>query len=208
MRQKKHTLIGFKQIVAASLYAVFALCLNATWAAEALPPTVPMSKSANLGLGPTVLPPSKPDWKDLTSAQRITLAPLQEDWAGLGATSRRKWIEIANRYPSMSETEQQRLQERMKEWAKFTPEQRRAAREAYLQSRAVSAEQKQEKWQSYQQLPAEEKGKLASKPIEKPISLGVGVRPSNTKPTNAVAPGDTSHRPVLPQPQKPLAPAQ
>ena len=208
MLQKKHPRLALKQILAASLYAAFGLCLSPTWAADAPPATVPTSKVTSLGLGPTVLPPSKPDWKDLTPVQKTTLAPLQEDWTGLGAASRRKWIEIANRYPSMSETEQQRLQERMKEWAKFTPEQRRAAREAYLQSRTVPAEQKQEKWQSYQQLPAEEKGKLANKPIEKPISLGVGIRPSNTKPTAAVAPSDTSHRPVLPQPQKPLAPAQ
>ena len=208
MLQKIHARLALKQIIAASLYAAFGLCLSMASATEAPPVSSPVSKSSSLALGPTVLPPSKPDWKELTSGQKTTLAPLQEDWAGLSAASRRKWIEIANRYPSMSETERQRLQERMKEWAKFTPEQRRAAREAYLQSRTVPAEQKQEKWQSYQQLPAEEKGKLANRPIEKPISLGVGVHPSNTKPTAAVAPSDTSHRPVLPQPQKPSTPAQ
>ena len=59
------------------------------------------------------------------------LAPLQPEWGQLDTLRRKKWVSIADRYPTMKPAEQQRLQKRMQEWAKLTPDERRAAREKY-----------------------------------------------------------------------------
>jgi hypothetical protein len=50
----------------------------------------------------------------------------------------------------------------MREWAKLTPEQRELARETYARARKIAPEQKTASWESYQQLPEEQKKKLAA----------------------------------------------
>ena len=56
--------------------------------------------------------PAKPGWTELTSAQQQVLAPLQPEWEQLDTTRRKKWVSIADRYPTMKQAEQQRLQKR------------------------------------------------------------------------------------------------
>jgi hypothetical protein len=54
----------------------------------------------------------------------------------------------------MKPQEQQRLQKRMSEWAKLTPEQRKAARERYQTLKRLPPQKRQEvttEWQRYQQ---------------------------------------------------------
>jgi hypothetical protein len=50
----------------------------------------------------------------------------------------------------------------MSEWVKMTPQQRRLARENYQITRSLPAEKKAEAWDKYQQLPEEQKKKLAA----------------------------------------------
>jgi hypothetical protein len=50
----------------------------------------------------------------------------------------------------------------MREWAKLTPEERELARETYNRTRKIAPEQKNATWESYQQLPEEQKKKLAA----------------------------------------------
>lgn len=105
---------------------------------------------------------TRPHWSDLTPAQQQALAPLASDWDKLDAFRKQKWLVIANKFHSMKPEEQQRVQNRMRDWAKLTPAQRRAAREAYARAKKLNADQKSAKWQQYQNLPEEEKKRLAA----------------------------------------------
>ena len=98
--------------------------------------------------------PAKPDWSELTPAQRDVLAPLQPDWSGFDTPRRTKWVKVANNYPKMKTEQQHRLQTQMKHWVALTPEERRAAREKYKTLRKLPAaerEQVKAQWQQYQQ---------------------------------------------------------
>jgi hypothetical protein len=99
-------------------------------------------------------PQAKPDWSELTPAQRNILAPLMEDWQEIDTVRRKKWIKIADSYPNLKPEQQQRLQTRMKDWAKLTPEQRRVAREKYNSIKKLPPAQRDEvkaQWEQYQQ---------------------------------------------------------
>ena len=93
----------------------------------------------------------RPTWAELTPAQKQVLAPLQGEWEQLDTTRRKKWTSIADRYPTMKQAEQQRLQKRMQEWAALTPEERRAARERYQTLRKLPPEQRREVREKYKE---------------------------------------------------------
>lgn len=116
-------------------------------------PTPPSAKS------PAIV---KPAWSELTAAQQQALAPLAAEWDSLDSFRKNKWLAIGNRYATMKPEEQQRVQERMREWVTLTPDQRRMARENYSRARKLNADQKSAQWEQYQQLPEEEKKKLAA----------------------------------------------
>lgn len=101
-------------------------------------------------------------WTELSPAQQQALAPLAAEWDKIDDVRKKKWLEIGDKYASMKPDEQQRLQERMREWAKLTPEQRRIARESYVRAKKLNRDQRTAKWQEYQQLPEEQKKKLAA----------------------------------------------
>jgi Protein of unknown function (DUF3106) len=104
----------------------------------------------------------KPLWRSLTPAQQVALQPLQGEWDQMDSVRKQKWLELANRFASMKPEEQQRVHERMREWVKLTPAQRELARETYARARKIAPEQKTASWASYQQLPEEQKKKLAA----------------------------------------------
>ncbi len=92
------------------------------------------------------------------------LEPLRSDWDALDPIRKEKWRGIAQRYPTMRPTDQQRMQKQMRAWAELTPEQRRAARERYKSLHALPPDKKQDvrqKWEQYQTLPPEAKRELA-----------------------------------------------
>ena len=103
------------------------------------------------------------NWSALTEDQRLVLAPLEEDWSGLKTERQKKWVDVANRYPSMSDTEKSTLQSRMSEWANLSTNERQRARDNYLRILNISPEKKAAAWESYQQLSAEDKKLLAQK---------------------------------------------
>lgn len=122
--------------------------------------------TAAIGAQPAANPPqtaaaTAPTWAQLNSGQQQALAPLATEWDKLDAFRKKKWLEIGNRYAKMNPEEQQRMQERMRDWIKLTPEQRRIARESYARAKKLGSDQKHEHWQQYQQLPEEQKKKLA-----------------------------------------------
>ncbi|MGI9027177.1 MAG: DUF3106 domain-containing protein [Burkholderiaceae bacterium] len=106
--------------------------------------------------------PARPYWLELTVAQRQALAPLSDDWERLDSQTKKKWVAIANRYPKMKPDEQQHTQERMREWALLTPDQRRVARDSFARVRAMPPEQRAEMLRKYRELPDAKKHELAS----------------------------------------------
>ncbi|MEZ0604860.1 DUF3106 domain-containing protein [Paraburkholderia sp. IW21] len=101
-------------------------------------------------------------WSRLSSAEHIALAPFASEWDSFSDERKRKWIKIALRYPKLSPDAQKRLHDRMTEWVRMTPDQRRVARENYQVSKELPREARQNAWKAYQQLPEEQKERLAA----------------------------------------------
>lgn len=149
---------------------------------------------------------TKPFWTDLTPAQQQALAPLATEWDKLEPNRKTKWLAIGNKYASMKPDEQQRVQERMREWVKLSPEQRRIARESYARAKKLNPNQKSEHWQRYQQLPEEQKKKLAADAASR---KHVATLPSASQSKNkTVPPIKSTPKPVLEQSVTPQAATQ
>ena len=126
----------------------------------------------------------KPLWKELSRPQQVALEPLTGEWDAMDTVRKAKWLEIANRYGSMKPDEQQRLHKRMRDWLKLTPEERRVARENYTLTKQLGKSDKSAQWEQYQQLPEEQKRKLAAEAASKKQVTNL---PPKTQP-KAVAP--------------------
>jgi hypothetical protein len=130
----------------------------------------------------------KPLWKELSRPQQVALEPLAAEWDRMESTRKQKWIDIANRYSSMKPDEQQRVQERMRDWLKLTPEERRVVRQNYTMSKKIDKDQKASQWEQYQQLPEEEKRKLAAEAAQKKQQITNLPPTTQPKPVPAVKP--------------------
>lgn len=124
----------------------------------------PTSAAAGLTAELTPLPAANGplSWARLTPAQRAALAPFADQWDGFSDARKRKWLKIASRFAKLTPDEQKHLQDRMSEWARMTPEQRRVARENYQSAKELSAQARERAWKAYQQLPEEQKQRLAA----------------------------------------------
>jgi hypothetical protein len=99
----------------------------------------------------------------LSTQQKNILAPLVKEWDRMENIGKKKWLGIADRYPNMKHDEQQRMQERMREWANLTPEQRAKIRNSYKDFNQLPPEQKQvvkQKWDAYSNLPPDQQQRL------------------------------------------------
>ena len=174
-------------------------------------------------LGPTFVAPAfaivpslkQPTWLELTAEQKQILAPLAGEWDGLEAWRRKKWIGIAQRYPAMNSEEQARIQRRMIDWVKLSPDERKAAREKYKHLQKAPPEDKEaikQKWQEYKQLPEDERQRLKeeaakAKPLPKP---GRAAAPAAAvaAPKPAEAPAAVAAQPAPPTESAPQAQQQ
>ena len=104
-------------------------------------------------------------WQDLTPTQRGQLQPLQGDWPSIDARHKQKWLELSTRMPKMSADERERIQARMAEWAKLTPEQRGQARLRFQEAKQLPVQDRQDRWDAYQSLSAEQKKQLAARAV-------------------------------------------
>ena len=125
-------------------------------------PLEPARSAATATPSPARLQPARPYWIELTTAQREALAPLSQDWERLDLQTKMKWVEIANRYPRMNPDEQARTQQRMREWALLTPDQRRVARDSFARIRQMNPEQRADLLRKYRELPAEKRQALVT----------------------------------------------
>jgi hypothetical protein len=166
----------------------------------------------------------KPLWRSLTPAQQVALQPLQAEWDQMDGVRKQKWLQLANRFAAMKPEEQARVHERMRAWVKLTPEQRELARETYTRTRKIAPEQKNATWQSYQQLPEEQKKKLAasatarktprvvpsqaSGKVVAPLGQGATSCPAGMvkNPVSAAPPCVPLPAPVTPPPPPPVQP--
>jgi len=154
---------------------------SATASASTGKPGVPRTA----GKGGTAKSTDNPLWANLSHPQQEALAPLAAEWNKLSALRKQKWLDIANRFASMKPDEQARVHERMREWIKLTPEQRRMVRENYARAKRIDPGEKTLQWEQYQQLPEEQKKKLAAEPVPKkpankllPVHPGVIMTPA------------------------------
>jgi hypothetical protein len=83
-----------------------------------------------------------PSWDSLSPSEKQFLAPIRPDWDNLDAQRKAKWRGIAQRYPSMTSEQQQRVQQQMGAWAQLTPAERAIAREQYKSLRSLPPEKK------------------------------------------------------------------
>jgi hypothetical protein len=166
----------------------------------------------------------KPLWRSLTPAQQLALQPLQGEWDQMDGVRKQKWLQLANRFTRMKPEEQQRVQERMREWAKLTPAQRDLARETYARARKIAPDQKTASWESYQLLPDEQKKKLAasvagrkttsvvpsqaSGKVVAPLGQGATSCPAGTVKNSVSASPPCVALPATPQQPSPAVPGQ
>lgn len=113
---------------------------------------------------------SRPAWAELPAEQQQVLAPLKTDWDSLEPERKRKWLGIAKRYPKMKPEAQARVQRRMQDWVKLTPQQRKQARENY-RAIAKAKRERQNKdlrqhWAEYQALSPSEREQLVQEPVK------------------------------------------
>lgn len=157
-----------------------------------------------------VVPVLQPTWLELAPEQKHILAPLASEWDGLEPYRRKKWLGIAQRYSTLGADEQARIQRRMREWVKLSPEERKAAREKYKTLRNAPPEHQEavkQKWQEYKELPDAEKLKLqeqAAKTRPQPRP-GRPVKP--LAPVVPVAPPPAVQSPTPPAPETPASPS-
>lgn len=139
---------------------------------------------------------AKPLWVSLSPAQKTALEPLVGEWDRMEAPRKQKWLEIANRFASMKPDEQARVHEKMREWVKMTPDERRLVRENYTKAKKLDVTQKSEQWEKYQQLPEEQKQKLAAEAAKSKKQL-----------TNLPPPAQAGVKPLPPIKHAPACPA-
>jgi hypothetical protein len=104
------------------------------------------------------------------------LEPLGAAWPTISAERKQKWLEIAQRLPTMPVDERERIQMRMTEWAKLSSNDRGQVRLNFLEAKQLSAEQRQAQWKAYQALPEEQRRQLADNRPDPADHLGAGAR--------------------------------
>lgn len=110
--------------------------------------------------------PGGPPWAGLTVAQQMALSPLKGQWETTDANRKAKWLVVAERFPRMSAEEQQRLQGRMAEWARMSPQQRGQVRLQFQDARDLHPAERKERWAQYQALPVEQRQALANRNLQ------------------------------------------
>ena len=100
-------------------------------------------------------------WKQLTPAQRRALAPLAGSWNTISEVQKSKWLALSQNFAKLSATEQGKLHERMTDWTTLSPQQRTRARLNFAETKDLTPEEKEARWQAYQALSTDEKKSLA-----------------------------------------------
>jgi hypothetical protein len=108
-------------------------------------------------------PAGGPSWNQLSPQQREALAPLAGQWTAMPAENKRKWLDIADKYPKLSPEGKARLQTRMTDFSRLTPEQRRTARENFQRAYELPRESRESAVERYRSLPDDKKKELTER---------------------------------------------
>jgi hypothetical protein len=143
-----------------------AATLPAAGPAQATPGSIEQSPSSRTLAAPeaaaaaaraSLLPLAKPLWSDLKAAQQVTLAPFAEGWNALPLEEKRAWVALANNYPKLTAAQQAKASERIHEWARLTPEQRKLARQNYRLAKTLPRDEREAQLAQYKTLTDEQK---------------------------------------------------
>jgi hypothetical protein len=199
---------------AATTFGAIAASTDTSMEAAAPAPVAVQATTARIVNGTQASTPTtsqvavRPLWAELTPAQQQALAPLAGEWDKMDGFRKKKWLAIGNKYASMKPDEQQRVQERMRDWVKLTPEQRRIARESYTRARKLGADKKSEEWERYQQLPDEQKKKLAETAASRKKVTTLPSPSAQGAASKTIPPIKSAPKPILEQSLTPQATTQ
>jgi hypothetical protein len=140
---------------------------------------------------------TKPEWQDLTAAQKQALAPLTKLWPSMTEAHKRKWLALSQNFAQLPEADKNTLQSRMREWAALSSQQRAQARLNFADAKQLPQDERRSKWEAYQALSPEEKQKLAAqKPVAK---VGAALAPKPVSAEKLAAPPTASGNKALPR---------
>lgn len=128
-------------------------------------------------------------WRDLKPFQQAALKPLEQDWPGIDASHKQKWLQLATRFPKMSAPEQARVQARMADWAKLSPQERGQARLNFQEATQLPSQDRRAQWDAYQALPPEQKRQLAARAAPASGAASAAVAGAVSAPNIARKPG-------------------
>ena len=189
-----------------AVVAVLACLAGATALAQGPSPAPATAPSASQPTPSklTKKPDTKPLWNELTPVQQHALAPLAGEWNKMTLNGKEKWLVIGNKFAAMTPAEQERMQERMRDWVKLTPVQRRSVRESYTRAKKLDADKKSAQWKEYQQLSDEQKKKLSQAKLPKHVAA-LPATQSKAAPTIQL-PQEAREQTLVPSPPTIVAP--
>lgn len=165
-------------------------------------PTLAPAQATNTAAPVTRALPPDSGWHRLRAAEKQALAPLAAIWDKLTPGQRRKWRELAVNFKGLSMAEQAKMQERMTEWARLTPQARAQARLNFGKTTEIAKEltpaEKLAKWEAYQALSPEERRALAKGAKTRPHGAAPAIKPVPTQKLAGV-PAPTPVRPSVPE---------
>lgn len=145
--------------------------------AAALAPKSSVKGTPGNTAAPSKPTPAGPGWEVLSTPQKLALYPLAERWALLSEVQKRRWLALAQTFPTLPEQEQEKMHDRMTEWASLSAQQRNQARLNYADSNRLARDNKLAQWQAYQALSDEEKRRLAARAAPKPQGAATALKP-------------------------------
>ena len=149
-----------------------------------------------------------PGWEQLNTLQKLALYPLAPRWAVLSEQQKRQWLVMAQSFSKLPEAEQERLHNRMTQWASLSAQQRSQARLNYAATNRLAPDSKRAQWEAYQALSEEEKKRLAAKASAKPTGAAPALHPVPARklarvPAAKEVPPNTANPPKITQPTNP-----
>jgi len=207
-----------RAVIGATIVFILGIVAVATW--YSLTERV-QGADSTAGSQTRVASDTHPTWAELDNSQKAALEPLAEHWGDLDRPRKLKWLEIAATFPNLSADARERSQQRMHEWVRLTPEQRRLARDTFSRVQTLPPDKRAALLERYEKLPEDKKRALVREaqarkpltPVVPPSRLAATPPPPNkdqilagaTYPLPTVAPFAPVTPPSLPAAAAPAA---
>src|SRR6185503_6903385 len=109
-------------------------------------------------------------WSSLSPEQKRILGPVAPDWERMPGYQQQRLMSAARQYPSLQPIQKERFDQRIRDWATMTSDQRKAARETFQGLRKLPPEKQhelRERWlERQQQYPRSEPRQQQYAPVE------------------------------------------